>query len=179
MCWTERHTAEKMASQPYFDPLSVSCEWESFLWLFHLFHPEAIFPLCNLFLLLFLSSCLCFIFQQGILFVSQFLPSVLCSSCTVFHVSVVDFFSLCILVSAFYAEHWNKKISLDGYIWTKSKFLGLSIGVHMIGQAVISVIDHEEEYIFTFPNGYGRYLNGCGFLKTRDTATETWGTSGD
>ncbi|XP_076440385.1 oxysterol-binding protein-related protein 9-like isoform X2 [Babylonia areolata] len=61
-------------------------------------------------------------------------------------------------ISAFYAEHQNKKISLDGYIWTKSKFLGLSIGVHMIGQAVISVIDHEEEYIFNFPNGYGRSI---------------------
>ena len=59
-------------------------------------------------------------------------------------------------VSAFYAEHYNKRISLDGYIWTKSKFLGLSIGVHMIGQAVISVLDHDEEYIITFPNGYGR-----------------------
>ena len=82
-------------------------------------------------------------------------------------------FFFCVLVSAFYAEHWNKKISLDGYIWTKSKFLGLSIGVHMIGQAVISVIDHEEEYIFTFPNGYGRYFNRRGFLETRDTATET------
>ena len=60
------------------------------------------------------------------------------------------------LVSAFYAEHYNKKISLDGYIWTKSKFLGLSIGVHMIGQAVISVIGKDEEYTITFPNGYGR-----------------------
>ncbi|XP_076462615.1 oxysterol-binding protein-related protein 9-like [Babylonia areolata] len=61
-------------------------------------------------------------------------------------------------ISAFYAEHHNKKIALDGYIWTKSKFLGLSIGVHMIGQAVISVIDHEEEYFFTFPNAYGRSI---------------------
>ncbi|PVD23588.1 hypothetical protein C0Q70_16860 [Pomacea canaliculata] len=61
-------------------------------------------------------------------------------------------------ISAFYAEHYNKKISLDGYIWTKSKFLGLSIGVHMIGQAVISVINHEEEYWLTFPNGYGRSI---------------------
>nr|KAG5711752.1 hypothetical protein BaRGS_023516 [Batillaria attramentaria] len=63
-----------------------------------------------------------------------------------------------ILVSAFYAEHYNKKIALDGYIWTKSKFLGLSIGVHMIGQSIISVLNHDEEYIFTFPNGYGRSI---------------------
>ncbi|KAK3090477.1 hypothetical protein FSP39_012173 [Pinctada imbricata] len=61
-------------------------------------------------------------------------------------------------ISAFYAEHYNKRISLDGYIWTKSKFLGLSIGVHMIGQAVVSVIDYDEEYILTFPNGYGRSI---------------------
>ena len=38
------------------------------------------------------------------------------------------------VVSAFYGEHYDKKISVDGYIWSKSKFLGLSIGVHMIGQ---------------------------------------------
>lgn len=31
-------------------------------------------------------------------------------------------------ISAFYAEHVNKKISLNAHIWTKSKFLGLSIG---------------------------------------------------
>jgi len=59
-------------------------------------------------------------------------------------------------VSAFYAEHVNKRISLDGYIWTKSKFLGLSIGVHMIGKAVVSLLDRDEEYVITFPNGYGR-----------------------
>lgn len=61
-------------------------------------------------------------------------------------------------ISAFYAEHVNKRITLDGYIWTKSKFLGLSIGVHMIGQAVISLLDWDEEYIITFPNGYGRSI---------------------
>ena len=59
-------------------------------------------------------------------------------------------------VSAFYAEHIDKRIAVDGYIWTKSKFLGLSIGVHMIGQAVVSLLDHDEEYVVTFPNGYGR-----------------------
>ncbi|KAL4236704.1 Oxysterol-binding protein-related protein 9 [Mactra antiquata] len=61
-------------------------------------------------------------------------------------------------ISAFYAEHKDKRITLDGYIWTKSKFLGLSIGVHMIGQAVISLLDWDEEYIITFPNGYGRSI---------------------
>ena len=41
---------------------------------------------------------------------------------------------VCFSVSAFYGEHYDKRISVDGYIWSKSKFLGLSIGVHMIGQ---------------------------------------------
>lgn len=61
-------------------------------------------------------------------------------------------------ISAFYSECHNKRISINGYIWTKSKFLGLSVGVHMIGQAVISLLGHEEEYVVTFPNGYGRSI---------------------
>ncbi|XP_028404768.1 oxysterol-binding protein-related protein 9-like [Dendronephthya gigantea] len=61
-------------------------------------------------------------------------------------------------VSAFYAEHPNKKISCTGHIWTKSKFLGLSIGVEMVGQGCISVIPYDEEYIATFPNAYGRSI---------------------
>ncbi len=47
---------------------------------------------------------------------------------------------------------------MDGYTWTKSKFLGLSIGVHMIGKAVLSLLDHDEEYIFSFPSAYGRSI---------------------
>lgn len=64
----------------------------------------------------------------------------------------------CILnpVSACYAEHYNKRISYCAHVWTKSKFLGLSIGVHNIGQGCISVLDYDEEYIVSFPNGYGR-----------------------
>lgn len=37
-------------------------------------------------------------------------------------------------VSAFYAECFSKKIQFNAHIWTKSKFLGMSIGVHNIGQ---------------------------------------------
>ncbi|XP_008476403.1 oxysterol-binding protein-related protein 9-like [Diaphorina citri] len=33
-------------------------------------------------------------------------------------------------ISAFYAEHVNKRVSLCAHVWTKSKFLGLSGGVH-------------------------------------------------
>lgn len=61
-----------------------------------------------------------------------------------------------VTVSAFYAEHYNKKISFSAHVWTKSKFLGLSIGVHNIGQGTVTLCDLNEEYIVTFPNGYGR-----------------------
>lgn len=92
------------------------------------------------------------------------------------------------LVSAFYAECLSKKIQFNAHIWTKSKFLGMSIGVHNIGQGTpstasyvpksdflhtfqsgvqchdllrlvsgcVSCLEHDEHYILTFPNGYGR-----------------------
>lgn len=44
------------------------------------------------------------------------------------------FLFLIFAVSAFYAECLNKKIQFNAHIWTKSKFLGMSIGVHNIGQ---------------------------------------------
>lgn len=61
-------------------------------------------------------------------------------------------------VSAFYAEHKASRIQFTGHIWTKSKFLGLSIGVHNIGQGVIRLLDLDEEYVINFPNGYGRSI---------------------
>ncbi|KAF2893863.1 hypothetical protein ILUMI_12304 [Ignelater luminosus] len=61
-------------------------------------------------------------------------------------------------ISAFYAEHYNKRISFNAHIYTKSKFLGLSVCVYNIGQGIVSVLDHDEEYIVTFPSGYGRSI---------------------
>lgn len=61
-------------------------------------------------------------------------------------------------VSGFYAEHVNKKIQFNAHIWTKSKFLGLSIGVHNLGQGCVRLLDKEEEYILNFPSGYGRSI---------------------
>lgn len=42
------------------------------------------------------------------------------------------------VVSAFYAECLSRKIQFNAHIWTKSKFLGMSIGVHNIGQGTLS-----------------------------------------
>ncbi|KAK1340005.1 hypothetical protein QTO34_018569 [Cnephaeus nilssonii] len=67
-------------------------------------------------------------------------------------------------ISAFYAECFNKKIQFNAHIWTKSKFLGMSIGVHNIGQGCVSCLDHDEHYILTFPNGYGRQVELHPFL---------------
>uniref|UniRef100_A0A3Q3BJR0 Oxysterol-binding protein n=1 Tax=Kryptolebias marmoratus TaxID=37003 RepID=A0A3Q3BJR0_KRYMA len=61
-------------------------------------------------------------------------------------------------ISAFYAECLKKKIQFNAHIWTKSKFLGMSIGVHNIGQGCVSCLEHDEHYILTFPNGYGRSI---------------------
>ncbi|CAG5043105.1 unnamed protein product [Parnassius apollo] len=61
-------------------------------------------------------------------------------------------------ISAFYAEHVNKRIQFEAWVWTKSKFLGLSIGVHNIGRGVVTLLDLGEEYSVTFPNGYGRSI---------------------
>ncbi|KAK7586239.1 hypothetical protein V9T40_004115 [Parthenolecanium corni] len=61
-------------------------------------------------------------------------------------------------ISAFYAEHPCKKVSLCAHVWTKSKFLGLSIGVHNIGCGTVRLLDRKEEYISSFPNGYGRSI---------------------
>ncbi|XP_052755654.1 oxysterol-binding protein-related protein 9 isoform X1 [Galleria mellonella] len=61
-------------------------------------------------------------------------------------------------ISAFYAEHVNKRIQFEAWVWTKSKFLGLSIGVHNIGRGTVTLLDLGEEYTLTFPNGYGRSI---------------------
>jgi len=61
-------------------------------------------------------------------------------------------------VSAFYAEHPGKKISLNAHIWTKSSFLGLSIGVTNVGHATVTFHELDEKYIITFPSGYGRSI---------------------
>ncbi|XP_017494228.1 PREDICTED: oxysterol-binding protein-related protein 9-like, partial [Rhagoletis zephyria] len=61
-------------------------------------------------------------------------------------------------ISAFYAESIDKRIMCCAHIWTKSKFLGLSIGVNNLGQGSVYLVDHAEEYTCTFPSAYGRSI---------------------
>ncbi|KAJ8974999.1 hypothetical protein NQ317_013309 [Molorchus minor] len=74
-------------------------------------------------------------------------------------------------ISAFYAEHYNKRISFNAHVYTKSKFLGLSVCVYNIGQGVVSVVDYDEEYILTFPNGYGRSILTVPWIELGGTVT--------
>ncbi|XP_077294689.1 oxysterol-binding protein-related protein 9 isoform X2 [Arctopsyche grandis] len=74
-------------------------------------------------------------------------------------------------ISAFYAEHVNKRISFDAWVWTKSKFLGLSIGVHNIGKGTVTLPDLQEEYVLTFPNGYGRSILTVPWIELGGTVT--------
>ena len=60
--------------------------------------------------------------------------------------------------SAFYAENKKRSISCSAHIYTKSQFLGLSVGVHNIGKGVIRLLNHNETYECTFPSAYGRSI---------------------
>ena len=55
-------------------------------------------------------------------------------------------------VSAFYLEHPQKRIQLDGYSYTKSKFLGLYASIETVGRSCVTLLDLDEEYIITFPS---------------------------
>lgn len=61
-------------------------------------------------------------------------------------------------VSAFYAECPDKKTCANYSVWTKSKFLGISVGVDMVGVGTIHLLDHGEKYHFTLPSTYGRSI---------------------
>ncbi|CAL1597835.1 unnamed protein product [Knipowitschia caucasica] len=61
-------------------------------------------------------------------------------------------------VSGFYAECPDKKMCVNTHVWTKSKFMGMSIGVSMIGEGCLHLLEHEEEYTFTLPCAYARSI---------------------
>ncbi|KAL3842770.1 hypothetical protein ACJMK2_020756 [Sinanodonta woodiana] len=61
-------------------------------------------------------------------------------------------------VSAFYFECPEKNICVNASIWTKSKFMGMSIGVVMIGKVHLKLLNHDEEYIFSLPSAYARSI---------------------
>ncbi|XP_078454029.1 oxysterol-binding protein-related protein 11 isoform X1 [Lampetra planeri] len=61
-------------------------------------------------------------------------------------------------ISAFHAECPEKNLCLNAHVWTKSKFMGMSIGVGLIGDGVLQLLDCGEEYTFTLPSAYARSI---------------------
>ncbi|KAL4624791.1 oxysterol-binding protein-related protein 10-like [Arapaima gigas] len=61
-------------------------------------------------------------------------------------------------VSGFYCECRERGMCVNAHIWTKSKFMGMSIGVSMVGEGVLSLLEHGEEYVFTLPSAYARSI---------------------
>ncbi|KAL4618092.1 oxysterol-binding protein-related protein 11 isoform X1 [Arapaima gigas] len=61
-------------------------------------------------------------------------------------------------ISAFYAECVERQMCVNTHVWTKSKFMGMSIGVSMIGEGVLHLLEHGEEYTFTVPSAFARSI---------------------
>uniref|UniRef100_A0ABM5F6L5 Oxysterol-binding protein n=1 Tax=Pogona vitticeps TaxID=103695 RepID=A0ABM5F6L5_9SAUR len=61
-------------------------------------------------------------------------------------------------VSGFYAECVERKMCVNAHVWTKSKFLGMSIGVTMVGEGILCLLEHGEEYTFSLPCAYARSI---------------------
>ncbi|KAL8623993.1 hypothetical protein ACOMHN_040619 [Nucella lapillus] len=76
-------------------------------------------------------------------------------------------------VSAFYFECPQKKICMNASIWTKSRFMGMSIGVSMVGRVTLSLLAHEEDYIFSLPSAYARSILSVPWVELGDKVTLT------
>ncbi|XP_077454494.1 oxysterol-binding protein-related protein 11-like isoform X2 [Stigmatopora argus] len=61
-------------------------------------------------------------------------------------------------VSGFYYECKEKRMCVNTHVWTKSKFMGMSVGVSMVGEGVLHLSEHDEDYVFTLPCAYARSI---------------------
>lgn len=60
--------------------------------------------------------------------------------------------------TAFYMECADKQLYLNARLSTRSKFMGMSIGINMVGEVVLCDLKHGEEYIITVPSVYARSI---------------------
>lgn len=73
-------------------------------------------------------------------------------------------------VSGFYCECRERKMSVNAHVWTKSKFMGMSIGVSMVGEGeLIHTPEHEQNKHGADPDRRSVY---------RSTANQRAGYSG-
>ncbi|XP_063308292.1 oxysterol-binding protein-related protein 10 [Pelobates fuscus] len=61
-------------------------------------------------------------------------------------------------VSSFYCECKEKKMCANVHVWTKSKFLGMSVGVSMVGEGTLKLMEYDEDYVFTLPCAFARSI---------------------
>ncbi|XP_007251884.3 oxysterol-binding protein-related protein 10 isoform X2 [Astyanax mexicanus] len=61
-------------------------------------------------------------------------------------------------VSGFYCECKERRMCVNTHVWTKSKFMGMSVGVSMVGEGVLHLLEHDEQYVFTLPCAYARSI---------------------
>ncbi|XP_068237892.1 oxysterol-binding protein-related protein 11-like isoform X3 [Palaemon carinicauda] len=61
-------------------------------------------------------------------------------------------------VSAFFFECPEKQLSINAHIWTKSKFMGMSIGVNLVGDITLIIGNVRESYSLAMPSAYGRSI---------------------
>lgn len=60
-------------------------------------------------------------------------------------------------VSAFWIECPEKKLCVNAHIWTKSKFLGMSVGVNLVGDIKL-VVGDKDVYSLAMPSAYARSI---------------------
>ncbi|CAL4064466.1 unnamed protein product, partial [Meganyctiphanes norvegica] len=60
-------------------------------------------------------------------------------------------------VSAFWIECPEKQLCVNAHIWTKSKFLGMSVGVNLVGDIKL-VVGDEDVYSLAMPSAYARSI---------------------
>ncbi|XP_045601770.1 oxysterol-binding protein-related protein 11 isoform X2 [Procambarus clarkii] len=61
-------------------------------------------------------------------------------------------------VSAFYFECPEKQLSINAHIWTKSKFMGMSVGVNLVGDITLIIGSVQESYSLAMPSAYARSI---------------------
>uniref|UniRef100_A0A3Q3K5L9 Oxysterol-binding protein n=1 Tax=Monopterus albus TaxID=43700 RepID=A0A3Q3K5L9_MONAL len=81
-------------------------------------------------------------------------------------------------VSGFYTECQERQMCVNTHVWTKSKFMGMSIGVSMIGEGCLYLLEHDEEYTFTLPCAYARSILTVPWVELGGKVTITCAKSG-
>ncbi|XP_055957963.1 oxysterol-binding protein-related protein 11, partial [Patella vulgata] len=74
-------------------------------------------------------------------------------------------------VSAFYFECPSRRVCMNASIWTKSKFMGMSIGVVMVGKVTLHLLDYGEVYTFSLPSAYARSILTVPWVEMGDKIT--------